>query len=50
MAKKKVVEQISTIKVTLVKSTIGSTPYQKSVVESLGLRKLNSFKIHPDNA
>ena len=50
MAKKKAVEQISTIKVTLVKSTIGSTPYQKSVVESLGLRKLNSFKIHPDNA
>ncbi len=30
------------IKVTLVKSTITSTPYQKKVVKSLGLGKLNS--------
>ena len=28
------------IKITLVKSTIGSTPYQKKVVEALGLRKI----------
>ena len=28
------------IKVTLVKSTIGSTPYQKKVVEALGLKKI----------
>ena len=28
------------IKVTLIKSTIGSTPYQKKVVEALGLRKI----------
>ncbi len=28
------------IKVTLVKSTISSTPYQKKVVEALGLRKI----------
>ena len=38
------------IKVTLVKSTIGSTPYQKSVVAALGLKKIRSFKIHNDNA
>lgn len=37
------------LKVTLVKSTIGSTPYQKKVVESLGLKKLNSVAILPDN-
>lgn len=28
------------LKVTLVKSTIGSSPYQKKVVEALGLRKI----------
>ena len=28
------------IKVTLVKSTIGSSPYQKKVVEAMGLRKI----------
>lgn len=37
------------LKVTLVKSTIGSTPYQKKVVESLGLGKLNSSNELPDN-
>ena len=30
------------IKVELVKSTIGSSPYQKSVVKALGLGKLHS--------
>lgn len=49
MAKKNTAEAAK-IKVTLVKSTIGSTPYQKSVVESLGLHKLNSFRIHDNNA
>ena len=29
------------IKVTLVKSTIGETPYQKKVVAALGLKKLH---------
>jgi len=38
------------IKVTLVKSTIGSTDYQKSVVASLGLKKIRSYKIHEANA
>ena len=36
------------IKVTLVKSTIAALPEHKKVVEALGLRKLNSFKIHND--
>ena len=38
------------LKVTLVKSTIGAIPKHKKVVESLGLRKLNSFNTLPDNA
>ena len=38
------------VKITLVKSTIGSTPYQKKVVESLGLGKLNSCVVLPNNA
>lgn len=36
------------LKVTLVKSTIGSTPYQKKVVEALGLKKLNHSVELPD--
>ena len=36
------------LKVTLVKSTIGSTPYQKKVVEALGLGKLNSSVVLPN--
>ena len=44
MATKK--EQVGKIKVTLVKSTIACLPQHKKVVESLGLKKLNSFKIH----
>ena len=38
------------LKVTLVKSTIGSTPYQKKVVEALGLKKLHQTVELPDNA
>ena len=30
-----------TLKITLTKSTIGATPYQRKVVEALGLRKLH---------
>ena len=29
------------LKITLTKSTIGATPYQKKVVEALGLRKMH---------
>ena len=36
------------LKITLVKSTIGSTPYQKKVVEALGLRKLHQTVELPD--
>ena len=36
------------LKITLVKSTIGSTPYQKKVVEALGLRKLHHSVELPD--
>ncbi|WP_010167335.1 50S ribosomal protein L30 [Candidatus Epulonipiscium viviparus] len=38
------------IKITLIKSTIGAIPKHKKTVEALGLRKLNSFNIHQDNA
>ena len=36
------------IKVTLVKSTIGSTPTQKATVAALSLKKIRSFRIHED--
>lgn len=37
------------LKVTLVKSTIGSVPKHKATVEALGLRKLNKTVELPDN-
>lgn len=37
------------IKVTLVKSTIAILPAHKKIVEALGLKKINSFKIHDVN-
>ena len=37
------------IKVTLVKSTIAILPAHKKVVEALGLKQVNSFKIHEAN-
>ena len=37
------------IKVTLVKSTIAILPQHKKVVESLGLKKIRSFRIHDEN-
>ena len=37
------------IKVTLVKSTIAILPQHKLVVKALGLKKINSFKIHEAN-
>jgi large subunit ribosomal protein L30 len=40
---------VAEIKVTLVKSTIGSIPKHKKIIEALGLRKINSFNIHQDN-
>ncbi|ONI48270.1 50S ribosomal protein L30 [Candidatus Epulonipiscioides saccharophilum] len=38
------------IKVTLIRSTIGAVPKHKKTVEALGLRKINSFNVHQDNA
>lgn len=38
------------LKITLIKSTIGSIPKHKKTVEALGLRKLNQTKEMPDDA
>ncbi|MDO4424550.1 MAG: 50S ribosomal protein L30 [Planctomycetia bacterium] len=37
------------LKITLVKSVIGTPDTQRKTVRSLGLRKLNSFSILPDS-
>ncbi|MBC8069414.1 MAG: 50S ribosomal protein L30 [Deltaproteobacteria bacterium] len=37
------------LKVTLVRSPIDRADTQKRTVKGLGLGKLNSFKVHPDN-
>ena len=39
-----------TLKITLVKSTIGASPKQKKTVEALGLKKVNKTVELPDNA
>ncbi|MFI3228856.1 MAG: 50S ribosomal protein L30 [Bacillota bacterium] len=36
------------IKVTLIKSTIGSLSQHKKTIEALGLRKVNSSRVHND--
>lgn len=38
------------LKITLVKSTIGAIPKHKKTVEALGLRKTNSSVVKEDNA
>jgi len=38
------------LKVTLVKSTIGCPQDQKDTVKALGLKKMNSTNVLPDNA
>ena len=45
MAKAKKTET-GKIKVTLVKSTIAILPEHKKVVAALGLKKINSYKMH----
>jgi large subunit ribosomal protein L30 len=37
------------LKITLIKSTIASKPAHRATVAALGLRKLNSTAILPDN-
>lgn len=49
MAKAKKAET-GKIKVTLVKSTISALPNHKKIIETLGLKKINSFKIHNESA
>ncbi len=49
MAKAKKAET-GKIKVTLVKSTISALPNHKKIIEALGLKKINSFKIHDESA
>lgn len=39
----------NTLKVTLVKSTIGAVPKNKATVEAMGLTKLNKTVELPDN-
>lgn len=38
------------LKITLVKSTIGSIPKHRKTVEAMGLRKVNKTVEMPDNA
>lgn len=38
------------LKITLVKSTIGSIPKHKKTIQALGLRKLNKSVIKKDNS
>lgn len=38
------------LKITLVKSTIGSKPLHKKNIEALGLRKIRQMVEKPDNA
>ncbi len=48
MATKK--EQIKSVRITLVKSPISSLKDQQATLESLGLRKIHSQTVQPDNA
>ena len=48
MAAKK--ETAKTLKITLVRSTIGQVPKNRATVEAMGLRKLNQTVELPDNA
>ncbi|MBO4879601.1 MAG: 50S ribosomal protein L30 [Clostridia bacterium] len=41
---------MANLKVTLVKSTIGALKDQQATVKALGLHKLNSSVVKPDNA
>jgi len=37
------------LKITLIKSTIGQKPAKVATVRSLGLKKISSSVVHPDN-
>lgn len=38
------------LKITLVKSTIGAIPKHRATVKAMGLKKLQSSVVRPDNA
>lgn len=38
------------IKITQVKSSIGTKPNQRKTLKALGLRKINASRVHEDNA
>lgn len=40
---------MSDLKITLVRSTIGSKPLHRKVIQALGLRKMHSTVIQKDN-
>lgn len=42
-------EEVKKIKITIIKSTIGAIPNHRKIMEALGLKKLNSFRIYNDN-
>ncbi len=48
MAAKK--EAAKTLKITLIRSTIGQVPKNRATVEAMGLRKLHQTVELPDNA
>ena len=48
MAAKK--EAAKTLKITLVRSTIGQVPKNRATIKAMGLRKLNQTVELPDNA
>lgn len=50
VAKKPAKKAVKQIKVTLVKSPIGYNKKQSRVVKALGLNKMNSSHVLPDNA
>jgi large subunit ribosomal protein L30 len=49
-ARKKPVEKPKQLKITLVKSVIASKPVHRATVAAMGLKKLNSSVVMPDNA
>lgn len=49
MAAKKAADKTKTLKITLVKSTIGQIPKARATVEAMGLRKVGQTVELPDN-
>lgn len=43
------IQETNMLKITLVKSTIGCLENQKRTIQALGLKKIRSSKVHPDN-